>query len=194
MVMTWEYMAGFFDGEGSVKLSNGERKGGSGSPKLGLYQSGQRGLVLLKEIQDFMVPYGIISTIRQLPPIPKRQLMYQLYVYNRIGVMTFVQHVFPYLRIKKLESQDLMRYLKLFPISTGNRIFKKPVPVRSHCGKGHELAVSGTYDYYSSEGRKRSDCMQCAKDRAAARYVKIVGDRDRFIQRCRCAAEVSQWL
>src|ERR1700752_3453021 len=115
MVMSWQYVAGFFDGEGSVGITNGEKHGGAGNAKLALHQSDTRGLVLLGNIQEFLFAHGISSKLGEQRVIPNTcKRMYRLYIYNRTGVLDFIKAVMPYVHIKKLECQDVARYLKLF--------------------------------------------------------------------------------
>jgi hypothetical protein len=87
MAMSWQYIAGFFDGEGSIGVTNGEKRGGSGNAKLALHQSDTRGLVLLSEIQEFLFDHGIASRLGEQRIIPNTyKHMYRLYIYNRTGL------------------------------------------------------------------------------------------------------------
>jgi hypothetical protein len=115
MVMSWQYIAGFFDGEGSIATGAGYN-----SRRVGIYiaQSGDRGLWVLTEIQKFLADCGIKSSVFATGKIGKNGMTKQAY---RLGVCGFISArdflvaVFPYLYIKKTFAQDVLRYDKLFP-------------------------------------------------------------------------------
>lgn len=124
MKMTWEYIAGFFDGEGHCSLSsqklNGEGHFTRGNPRVTIVQSLERGRALFEEIQEFLSDRSITSVIEVHNEGDDRcRKSYRLRVTGFKGVVAFLSGVFPYLRIKKVEAQDLLRYDKAFPTLIG---------------------------------------------------------------------------
>lgn len=113
MALTWPYIAGFFDGEGSIRLTMGN---GAQNIHIGIHQSQKRGLILLTEIQHFILNYGITSGINKHGNQPTTgHPIYRLYIYNIPSALKFISYVFPYIHIKKLECQDVRRFAYLYP-------------------------------------------------------------------------------
>ena len=109
--MTWEYVAGFFDGEGNINMPHGLRC----KPRVTFYQSGERGLDILYEISAFFA-YDVESHLYRISrKNPNSQIMYQLKIYGRDNVRRFLRLIYPYLRVKRIEALDFLRYLKMFP-------------------------------------------------------------------------------
>lgn len=110
--MNWNYVAGFFDGEGSVCIPNGAHH----NPRVALYQTGERGRVVLASIQRFIYEEDRIES--RLVPHERggnRKIIWTLVVERRYEVQCFLAWILPYVRIKKVEVQDHLRYLKVFP-------------------------------------------------------------------------------
>lgn len=186
MALSWQYIAGFFDGEGNVRIAHGT------SPQLSLHQADTRGLKLLSEIKLFLESYGIKCNIH------KNKLktglgkdMYRLYTYNRHGVLTFIRHTMPYLHIKKVECQDIARYLTIFPSSHGNVLFRRPHVPRTHCRLGHELTPDNVY-LGGRVGHKVKCCKICAKAKANEYYLRVKVER--FVRDCTVDERVRPWL
>lgn len=112
MALSWQYIAGFFDGEGNISLP---QNGDAMTARVSLCQSRERGKVLLEAIRDYIAPYGIVSGINRhkIYTITQKPL-YRLYINGRDSVRRFLECCFPYLHIKKLEAQDNLRYMKIF--------------------------------------------------------------------------------
>lgn len=188
MVMTWAYIAGFFDGEGNIRMPH------RSSGQLSLHQADKRGLILFQEIKQFLEGYGIKCSIHcNKRPTPLGKPMYRLYTYNRHGVATFIKYTFPYLRIKKAECQDLMRYLKLFPPTPGNKLFRTPHVPHTHCKYGHELTPENKY-LGNRKSRPCWRCVTCAKKSASDRYLRIKAEREKFAKNCKTDPKVARWL
>jgi hypothetical protein len=122
--MSWEYIAGFFDGEGHVSLSrqqkNGENQFSRGNPRVTLVQAHERGRHLLEEISSFLRDESITSVIEIHHEGDERcSRAYRLRVTGFRGIVPFLNGVFPYLRIKKIEAQDMLRYDQIFPTLVG---------------------------------------------------------------------------
>lgn len=104
--MSWEYLAGFFDGEGTIRLSNR-------ATHWSIAQSQDRGRRALEEIQRFLGDQGIPSGIHVKR---RRDGMYTLWISKRASVERIGRATLPYLRIKKVEMQDALRYLTIYPL------------------------------------------------------------------------------
>ncbi len=171
MAMSWQYIAGFFDGEGCIRLAN-EGKGGIGSIQISLHQSANRGLYLLLDIKKFLETNGIVNigiqTQKKCSQLTKKP-MHRLYIYNRVSACIFIRNVLPYIHIKKVECQDILRYMIMWPHIKGNHMFATPYVPRTHCSNGHELTPENVY-----EGKRNARiCRICIKAAANARYKRI---------------------
>jgi hypothetical protein len=113
MAMSWPYIAGFFDGEGSIRIPQGN---GAMGIHIGIHQSANRGLVLLTKIKEFLKENGIASGLQHQRDIPNTgKPMYRLYIYNSAAALRFIDFIFPYVHIKKLECQDISRLIRMYP-------------------------------------------------------------------------------
>jgi len=112
----WAYIAGFFDGEGCVKVRPEYSHGhGYGTPMISISQTRDRGKLLLDEIQEFLLGHNILSKVRSYTPRNlEHQQAWTLWIHSRPGVCLFIQRVLPYVKIKKVEAQDVLRYSKLY--------------------------------------------------------------------------------
>jgi hypothetical protein len=113
MVMSWQYIAGFFDGEGSMGINVGGRR-------LGVYiaQSGPLGLLLLGRIRSFLDEQGVKSSVYETGKAGKHRRTMPSYRIGMCGfdsALRFITCVFPYLYIKKSYAQDVIRYNILYP-------------------------------------------------------------------------------
>ena len=105
--MTWEYLAGFFDGEGTIRFTN------NNACHWSIAQAHPRGRAILEEIQTFLREQGIPTGIHARQ---RKDGMYTLWISKRASVEQIGRATLPYLRIKKVEVQDVLRYLQLFPL------------------------------------------------------------------------------
>jgi len=119
-MITWEYLAGFFDGEGCVNYAN------SGSQRtyrirLTFSQSRKRGYELLFKIKAFLekekCKLGKIYTSGYIKDIEKQG--WQLQITEKNSTKKIMEALLPYLEIKKLEVQDALRRQILFPSFVG---------------------------------------------------------------------------
>jgi len=95
--MTWEYIAGFFDGEGTVGMRSRNRT------RIEMCQSKKQGDVLY-QIQEFLRINGIQSTIVQAEGANSPILRLQMYHSNNI--YKFLVKVCPHLIVKKDKAED----------------------------------------------------------------------------------------
>ena len=118
--MNWAYIAGFFDGEGSLRVPMGQKY--VTSPQVCIYQSDQ--LVLLR-IQRFLAAHGIHSHVRKenrmrkgLQRVISKKDQYILDFSRKQSVTIFLRSIRPYAVVKKQIIEDCIRYLILFPAMT----------------------------------------------------------------------------
>lgn len=115
--MSWQYVAGFFDGEGSVGLY---QTGGLGNSRFGLSigQSERNGgYEVLCEIRDFLIEHGVTtkSIAKSCTSGRRGNPMFTLQLNKLESVRLFLAGTFPYLRVKKVVAQDILRYMKMYP-------------------------------------------------------------------------------
>jgi hypothetical protein len=113
-MINWAYIAGFMDGEGNILIASNHHYGFS--PRITLAQSGDIGVEVLAKIGNWLAIKGIEARIyteqaKGLSKLPT----YRLVIGYREGCIAFLVGVLPYLITKRIEAQDLLRHLKLFP-------------------------------------------------------------------------------
>lgn len=108
--MSWEYLAGFFDGEGCIYYRLGKF-----NLKCHISQKGARGKRLLTEIMEFLAERAVKSSLQ----LRKDTDYYILWLCGRENVIRFLSGMLGYLRIKKLEAQDLLRFFRIYPSIQG---------------------------------------------------------------------------
>lgn len=116
MNMTWQYVAGFFDGEGCVTTYANCARPNHFNTRVIFSQSKERGKDLLKEIQLFLSEHRIKSYLHG--GYDKRN-MWNLDICDRRGIETFLLTCLPLFRIKKTVAQDTWRFLRLYPTLVG---------------------------------------------------------------------------
>lgn len=115
MNITWEYIAGFFDGEGSVSMVVSAHRKTTASPKVHIGQSGKEGLAVLSAIQAFLVDQTIHGYIFSQKNHGRCRQMHGIQVCARADVDKFLHAIIPFVRVKKVIVQDAIRHLKMFP-------------------------------------------------------------------------------
>lgn len=118
MQITWEWLGGFFDGEGSTGIrSNGHENSFGYYPITTLVQTKERGRLLLERIKAFLTEEGIVScvVIQRKVSKPNWSIPYALQIGSREGAERLLTKIMPYLEIKRTEAQDVLRTLKIFP-------------------------------------------------------------------------------
>lgn len=113
--MNWAYLAGFFDGDGHVGLSSG--RGFSSTPRVAFAQAGSRGKEFLQQVKEFLLSEGIASgqIYEDTHSKLSSQSCFALVVANRKDGTHVLQKLIPFLHIKKLEAQDVLRFFQFFP-------------------------------------------------------------------------------
>ncbi len=133
MKISWSYVAGFFDGEGSISVVR--RKVESTScVTVSFAQSSDddQPPPILAEISALLTEHGIRhglyddkrSTGRtgELPNgrvITTRRISWKIQIFNRAGCQRVLELLGPYLRVKKVRAEDTIRFMKLFPDMRG---------------------------------------------------------------------------
>lgn len=108
--MSWQYIAGFFDGEGCITLC----RDSSFSPNVQMTQTEYSVLEIIKMfLEEHDIPSQIYSWRSQGPNCKQR---WDLRIRGgRQTVKKFLENVIPYLIVKKLKAQDTLRTLVLYP-------------------------------------------------------------------------------
>lgn len=111
-MINWAYVAGFFDGEGSIT-----NRIGCATPQISMCQSRMRGFNTLSGIQAFLCDQGIkSSTIYEIKNSRLgKQRMWQLKLHRVEEALQFLTGVLPYLHVKRADAQDLLRFRKMWP-------------------------------------------------------------------------------
>jgi len=162
--LSWEYIAGFFDGEGNVGVFSNRARRGLGSPVITIAQTGARGQVLLTAISEFLKLYEIKCYLGCRKAHGNNAAQYTIRICNRAHVSKFLRMVFPYLWIKKVESQDVLRFLTVFGSIQG-WYFRELNQLRSAAkarGEGY-VALAVPYNHPDSLGKE---------GRARVKYIR----------------------
>jgi hypothetical protein len=132
--MSWKYIAGFFDGEGSISVVTRAATSTS-CVTISLGQSsdleGEFPEVLVRIsrfLHDCGIRHGVynngglngrVGTLPDGRTITTKRVGYHLQIPNRAGVETFLRGVRPFLVVKKTKCEDVLRFLKLYPEMRG---------------------------------------------------------------------------
>lgn len=114
MNVSWQWLAGFFDGEGHAAI---RRYKDTSFFFAGLAQSGREGEQVLADIKEFLGTRDITVNVRRdakPSPLSKRP-MFRLTIQNRKNVVAFLTGIIPYVRVKRVIVQDILRYHKIYP-------------------------------------------------------------------------------
>jgi hypothetical protein len=115
--LCWPYIAGFFDGEGSVILPQGR---GYITPVVQIYQGGPFGQSALCEIGEWIAPFGINSRV-SAGRSGHGKTVYVLRLDGRQSAGQFLINVLPYLKIKKTAAQDVLRFIRIYKRRDGRK-------------------------------------------------------------------------
>lgn len=118
MKMNWDYIAGFFDGEGCVSTMSFAWR--PTATTVCIAQSGEEGRAILTAIRDFMWAVGIKSYLGSPQNMHKRtRPMHYLKISARPSVSLFLEHMLPRVSVKRVITQDTLRFFKAFPSTRG---------------------------------------------------------------------------
>jgi hypothetical protein len=109
--MSPEYLAGFFDGEGTFYIGKQVKKStGKSYPsfKVMLSQSGEDGLALLEEIQRFIG--GELYKHLNAGQYKATKPAYKLY-WNKEEALRLINFILPFLILKRQAAIDVLNYI-----------------------------------------------------------------------------------
>jgi len=109
--MSWGYVAGFFDGEGSVSYE----------PDLYTFSFANTDRDILEEIRQFL-GCGTLST--HVHQSVRRKTMYQLRIRRHEDQVRFIEGVMPYMIIKTDKASSALEWIKAKKWRTQNRVRK----------------------------------------------------------------------
>jgi LAGLIDADG-like domain len=123
--VSWPYVAGFFDGEGCI--THAWRKHGEDRGyfvlSTSITQCGPIGKIVLTEIKEFLSEFGIVCQVRhdarKGTKLPHWKEKFDLRVNRRESIIIFLRGLMPYVRVKKVITQDTLRFLVRFPSING---------------------------------------------------------------------------
>ncbi len=105
--MEEKYIAGFFDGEGNI---NKIQQRGKTFYQVRIYQGGERGLKLLKEIQEFL-GYGNLYC-RKFPKHPKWNEVWELTISRKAQILDFKKRIGKFCKLKKFPADEELRVFR----------------------------------------------------------------------------------
>ena len=109
MQMSWEYLAGLFDGEGCIVVA--------GPGIEWRIAQNDRGRQALVDVQSFLQARGY--SVAFLPNYyqykGQQKVMYVVRVAKKADVQQICHHLLPYLRVRQLAALDAWRWLTLYP-------------------------------------------------------------------------------
>ena len=121
--MSWAYIAGFTDGEGSISVK--QNKSGVTSFSVTLYQNENQAYVLC-EIQDFLEELGIDSRIYRSERLDARHptIGYFLYVRRVRDVYRFCKEIQPYAHVKEDAIKLVLHEIERKAAKSSRRIYE----------------------------------------------------------------------
>ncbi len=119
MQISLEYIAGFFDGEGSVSTVAYKHRVGIASTIVTISQTGDEGRYILAMIRDFLWERGIKGYVHsQVRRYPHRQ-MHHYKISARTSTTAFLALMLPRVSVKRVVVQDTLRFHQLYPSLRG---------------------------------------------------------------------------
>lgn len=106
--MDWGYVSGFFDGEGTVNPPLGQNRGYG---RICFYQNDRS---VLQEIKEFLDFHGMYFSIG-----PGKLDGLQLQAKDADSSHRALEFMLPYLRVKKVVAEDVLRFRKAYPSILG---------------------------------------------------------------------------
>lgn len=100
--MDWSYLAGFFDGEGSIILDG----------KRAIVVFGNTDEEVINQIRHFIEPFvGCRNIYVEKKRNPKHKTFYRLDIYNWFGTRQILEKMLPYLIIKKQRAEEAIEWI-----------------------------------------------------------------------------------
>ena len=125
--LDWNYVAGFFDGEGCVSTHQNRARRGNFGTVVSMSQGGELGKELLGKIRGFLDERGMTAHvgIQRHPKSRPNRIMWALRVCGRADVTLFLKTILPHVRMKKLIVQDTLRFLVAYPPVPKGYVFRE---------------------------------------------------------------------
>jgi len=115
MIMNWDYIAGFTDGEGSIGFVRGGRDGMYTPPRV---TWGQKDRATLEAIKEFLVDHGFHPHFYYVPPNAAKRRPNGIYMMNlqrRDEIQRFCEEIQPRVLLKALPCEKVLQWLKDHP-------------------------------------------------------------------------------
>lgn len=128
-MMNWSYIAGFFDGEGSLSKNGGYNDAGAISYVITIPQSESRKIGLDK-ISEFLNAQGIKNVVKPRQGKdrgPNFEPMFRISIWKREDLLKMFDAMLPYLTVKKILVQDVRRLYRMYPSLRGFKLFTRNV-------------------------------------------------------------------
>ena len=111
-MMNWEYVAGFFDGEGSFTCGSASSRGMC-FPVRFTQVNGE----VMKHISEFLTAQGIKHGMHQYTKVGSlgKQPQWIIHFASRAAVLLFTKNIAHRLHVKKTMAQDIYRFLVMYP-------------------------------------------------------------------------------
>lgn len=117
MNFSWPYVAGLFDGEGTIFMRCGQN---GIVPVAAIYQGGKHGQGLLDSLREWLMPYGAKCFSKCAPNRSGfNKPVYVLTLRGRNPVGQFIIYALPYLNVKKTQAQDILRFIWMYDFRPG---------------------------------------------------------------------------
>jgi len=110
--ISWNYVAGFFDGEGCVRIYTGK----DGYPRLhcSIAQAEPRHEVLYA-LKDFLAEYEIGSQVYTKPGKNGASVCHYLWISKRVHLLAFLYEIRPFVIVKKGDVEEALAWLENNP-------------------------------------------------------------------------------
>ena len=115
MKVSWDYIAGFFDGEGSVSTMNFTHRDTLAATIVTLSQTGAEGERILSDINRFLWENGVKGYVHSQIRRARYRQMHHLKICARDSVQGFLEAMLPRVSVKRVIVQDTLRFIKVFP-------------------------------------------------------------------------------
>lgn len=115
MIMSWDYVAGFTDGEGSIGFVRGGRNGMYTPPRI---TWGQKDRATLEAVKDFLVVEGFHPNFYYIPPNAKANRPNGIYMMNlqrRDEIKRFCEEIQPRVILKFAACTNVLQWLEAHP-------------------------------------------------------------------------------
>lgn len=115
--MNWDYIAGFFDGEGCVSTFRNRCRTGLPSTVVCISQTGEEGFAVLTEIREFLLALGIKGYIctQTRRNIPNRRVIHNLQISARPSTTAFLKAVLDRVRVKRAKVEQTLAFFEANP-------------------------------------------------------------------------------